>query len=176
MKKIIDAVIKHYGKPIARMDILMTLLTFILGMTIMPLIYHLNIKLPDFSLLGNNFNNVQIGHDIINSFNLFFYNFVVIQFITAIPRQYVMDKFRDKWILLFISSCTIGYLFYMFKEFLFALKVINILGNSNEFIKILLVFNAGFTSGQYVFCLLSFYWIACFLVTKNKCKLVVNES
>lgn len=167
MKEIIAKIHKHYGQPIARLDIMITILTFVLGMTIMPLLYHLNIKLPDFEVLGVPVKNMQIGHDITNSFHLFFFNFMVIQFITAIPRQIIMNKFKTKWFLVFISSSIIGYLFYLAKQFLFALAIVNDLGGSNEFIKTMLTINAGWTSGQYVFCLLSFYWIACYIVVKR---------
>jgi hypothetical protein len=167
MKEIITKIYQHYGQPIARMDIMITILTFVLGMTVMPLLYHLNIKLPDSEVLGASFNNMQIGRDIKNSFHLFFFNFVVIQFISAIPRQIIMNKFKTKWFLVFISSSITGCLFYLAKQFLFALAIVNDLGGSNEFIKTMLTINAGWTFGQYVFCLLSFYWMACYIVVKR---------
>ena len=138
-------------------DLLTSLFTFGLGIVIFPILFHFQIRI----------GILTIGHPLNASIIFMFGHFLIVQIVTYSQRQTIINKFANKFWIMYVLSSLVTLVWYFILTYLNSNTIFyDDIKANNVWLITKLVTNAGSIMGKYFLVIITFHFISCYLLRK----------
>lgn len=167
VKTLIVSVLNFLNKPVMRYDLLTSFFTFGLGVVVFPILFHFQIRIGGFI----------VGHPLNASIIFMLGHFLMVQVVTYSQRQIIINKFANKFWIMYILSSIVTLVWYFTLTYLNSNAIFyDEIKANNVWLITRLVINAGSIMGKYFFIIITFHAISCYLLRKLLPSIILTKS